>query len=193
MLLALELEPVGVTPHGARLHAQQGVVRIGVRPPAVVAVVRRDERRPERPGDRHELRVRPPLGGEPVVLQLDEHVLPPEDVLQPPGERSALCLVAAEEGLQDDAAEASRRRDEALVVALEQLPVDAGLVVVALQVGGRRELHEVAVAGVRLGEQRQVVVELLPALTLTAGVVDAAPAAPGARSGSWPPCRPRSR
>jgi len=35
-------------------------------------------------------------------------------------------------------------------VALEQLPVEAGLVVVALEVGGGRQLEEVAVPLVRL-------------------------------------------
>ena len=53
-----------------------------------------------------------------MVLQLDEHVLAPEDVLKPPRESAALCLVAAEESLQDNPTEASRRGDEALVVAL---------------------------------------------------------------------------
>ena len=42
----------------------------------------------------------------------------------------------------------------------EQLPVDAGLVVVALEVAERGELDEVAVALVRLGQQRQVRVAL---------------------------------
>src|SRR5262249_11993366 len=44
---------------------------------------------------------------------------------------------------------------------LEQLPVDARLVVVALQVAGRGQLDQVRVARVRLGQQRQVRVTLL--------------------------------
>ena len=79
----------------------------------------------------------------PVVLQLDEEVVAPEDVLQPGG--AALCLgrVAGEQRLQHDPAEAAGGGDDALVVALEQLPVDPGLVVVALEVGGRGQLHQV--------------------------------------------------
>ena len=110
---------------------------------------------------------------EAVVLELDEEVVAAEDVLEAGGAaRSASLLVARQQGLEHHAAEAAGGGDEPVVVALEQLPVDAGLVVVALEVGGRRELHEVAVALGRLGQQRQVVVELLPALDVAAGVVD---------------------
>ena len=99
----------------------------------------------------------------------------PEDVLEPAGQRLGPDAVVGEQRLEDDAAEAAGRGDQALVVALEQLPVDAGLVVVALEVGGRRQLEQVAVAVVGLGQQGQVVVELLAALDVAAGVVDLAP------------------
>ena len=59
----------------------------------------------------------------------------------------------------------------------EQLPVEPGLVVVALQEGEAGELDEVPVPDVVLGQQGEVVVELPAALGLAAGVVDAA--APG--------------
>ncbi len=58
--------------------------------------------------------------------------------------------------LRDETAEAARRGGDALVVALEQLPVAAGLVVVAVEVRRARDLDEVAVALVRLGEHREV-------------------------------------
>ena len=61
-------------------------------------------------------------------------------------------------------------------MALQELPVDTGLVVVTLEVGGRGELDEVPVALRGLGEDGQVVVELLASLALAARVVDAAPA-----------------
>jgi hypothetical protein len=60
-------------------------------------------------------------------------------------------------------------------VVLEELPVDAGLVVVALEEGTARELDEVAVARVGLRERGQVVVELRPAAGVTTAVVDAPP------------------
>ncbi len=57
-------------------------------------------------------------------------------------------------------AEASRGRDDALAVVVEKLPVDAGLVVVALEIGPTRQLDEVLVTDLVLGQQAQVIVEL---------------------------------
>src|SRR5205814_2153560 len=56
-------------------------------------------------------------------------------------------------------------------------PVDPGLVVVALEVGAGGELDEVLVARLVLGQCGEVVVELLAALGVATGVVDAT--APG--------------
>ncbi len=83
-------------------------------------------------------------------------------------------LVACHQRLQHVAPETPRGGDEALVVALEQLPVDARLVVVALEEGQARELDQVAVPDLALGQQGQVVVELLPAFGLATRVIDAA-------------------
>ena len=57
-------------------------------------------------------------------------------------------------------------------VAFQQLPVEPGLVVVALEVGGRGQLEEVLVPLGGLGQQGEVVVELLPSGDVPAGVVD---------------------
>ncbi len=54
---------------------------------------------------------------------------------------------------------------------LEQLPVQAGLVVVPLEEGQRGEFAQVAVTVVVGREQRQVVIELLAALGVATGVV----------------------
>ena len=62
--------------------------------------------------------------------------------------------------------------DESFAVALEQLPVHAGLVVVALEKREAAELNQVAVPLVGLGQQREVVVLLLAAFGLAARVVD---------------------
>jgi hypothetical protein len=61
-------------------------------------------------------------------------------------------------------AEASGRRHQPAGVALEHLPIDPGLVVVALEERDARQLDEVPVPLVALGQQRKVVVELLAAL-----------------------------
>src|SRR5438067_813064 len=148
----------------------------GVFPVDIVAVVGREQRRVQLPRDIDQPRVRAPLLVEPVVLQLDEEVVPPEDVLQPTGELEGQLLLTVQERLEDDTAEASRGRDDAFVVLLEQLPVDSRFVEIAGEEGVGRQLDEVPVAGVVLGERGQVVVELLPLLPLPTGVVEAAAA-----------------
>ncbi len=175
VLLALELETLRVVDRGTGLHAQQGVMGDRVLAPAVMAVVRGDERGVDGPGDPDEARIRLPLRIEPMILQLDEEALPAEDVLKAPGKGQRGVEVLGEEGLGHHATQAPGCGNEAVVMALEQLPVHARLVVVTLEVGGRRELDEVPVALRGLGKDGQVVVEPLPALPLAAGVVDTAP------------------
>src|ERR1700688_1598348 len=111
-----------------------------------------------------------------MVLELNEEAVAPEHVLKAPGELEGAFLVVGQQRLEHDATEASGGGDDALVVTLEELPVDSRLVVVALEVRGRRELEEVAVPGGGLGQQGQVVIELLSPGDVPAGVVD--PAAP---------------
>ncbi len=119
------------------------------------------------------------LLGQTVVLQFDKEVVAAEDVLEAGGQLGRLLGLFVEEGLEHDAAEAAGGGDDAVVVGLEELPVETGLVEVALEVGPRRQLEQVLVALVGLGQQRQVVVELLAPLAVASGVVDA-PAANGA-------------
>ncbi len=148
VLLALELEALRVRQHGAGLHAEQGVVGLVVLAVGVVGVVGGQQRRPQRGGQLDQLRVGLALGRQAVVLQLDEEVVAPEDLLQPAGLLQRALLVALQQRLQDMTAEAAGGGDQALAVLGEQLPVEARLVVVALEEGLRREVDEVAVADV---------------------------------------------
>ncbi len=177
VLGALELEALGVRQQSPRLHAQQRVVGLVVVLVRVVAVVRREERGADLLGDLDQFRVRVALGLQTVVLEFDEQIVAPEDVLQPGRLGQRTLLVAVHERLQHVATEAAGGGDEAVGVLLEQLPVHPGLVVVALHEGEARELDEVLVTGLVLGQQRQVVVELLAALGVAPRVVD--PAAAG--------------
>jgi len=72
------------------------------------------------------------------------------------------------------ATEAAGGGDESFAVFGENLPVDSGLVVVALEIRAAGELDEVLVTDVVLCEQRQVVVELGAAIGVAARIVDAA-------------------
>ena len=94
------------------------------------------------------------------VLDLDVGGLAAEDVHEPGDLGLGLLLVPLLERLADAAGEATRERDQPPGVALQELPVDPRLVVVALEVAGRDEPDQVRVALVRLGEQREVRVPL---------------------------------
>ena len=102
------------------------------------------------------------------VLQLDVRIVAPEDLREAVEVGLGVGRPVLDERLRDPAAETGRRARASPARALEQLPVDARLVVVALEVAERAELDQVPVADVVGGEQRQVRV----ALVLLAPVVD---------------------
>ena len=87
VLVAFEAEAILLVDLRVGLDAQQRVVGHRVALMGVVAVVRREQRRIDCPRDLHQLRVGAVLVRDPVVLQLDEQVLVPEDVLQPSRDR----------------------------------------------------------------------------------------------------------
>ena len=77
--------------------------------------------------------------------------------------------VSAKDRLRQLATEARGQADQTLGVLREQLAIDAGLVVVALEVRGADQLDEVAIAGVVACEQDQVVgVAVRPSFTIVA-------------------------
>ena len=70
-------------------------------------------------------------------------------------------------------AEAAGGGDEAIGIALEEFPVDSRLVVIPLEECEARQLNQVAVSGLILCEQGEVVVDLVAALGFASGVVHA--------------------
>src|SRR6266576_605243 len=123
----------------------------------VVAVVGREQRDAEVARELDELRVDAILLREAVVLELDEERVTPEDRLEASHEIARAVVVVGKQGLGDGTAEATGGCDQTGGVLLEQLEVDARLVVVAVEVRVRRDLDEVAVALVRLREHGEVV------------------------------------
>ena len=172
MLLALELESLRIGDRRAGLHTQQRIVRFVVVAMHVVRVVGGEQRSADATSDLDQLRVRVALGLHAVVLQLDEQVVLAEDLLQPAGLLQRALLVALDQRLQNLATETAGRGHQAAVVLLEQLPIHARLVVVALEEREAGELDQVAIALVAFSEQRQVVVELLAAFGVATGIVD---------------------
>ena len=114
--------------------------------PQVVDVAGRDERQPGLGRELRQERVDPRLDVEARVLDLDVGRVAPEDLREPVEVGARVVGPALLERLADAAREAAGERDEPVRVPLEQLPVDPRLVVVALEVAGRRELDQVRVA-----------------------------------------------
>ena len=169
-LVRVELPVVGVLQRVTRLDAEQRLVRERVLVAEVVDVPRRDERQARGGGELRELGVDPLLLREACVLDLDVRRVAAEDLREPVEVGGSVLSATLLERLADTAREAARQRHDALRVPLEQLPVDTRLVVVALEVAERGELDEVAVALVRLGEQRQVRVALRLLVTVVSDV-----------------------
>ena len=93
---------------------------------------------------------------DPVVLDLDVEVLLAEDLLVPGAEPLGLGRLAVEDVVGELGRGAARQADQPLGVPLEDLLVDPGLVVEALQERERREPHQVAKSRRVAGQQRQV-------------------------------------
>jgi hypothetical protein len=106
-----------------------------------------------------------------VVLDLDEKVLPAEDVDEAAGRLAGLLVAAVEQVLRDERGQAAGEGDQALGVFRERVEVGAGLVVEAAEVGVGHQLEEVLVAGLVARQQAQVEDRL--ALVAAAGAFQA--------------------
>ena len=109
----------------------------------------------------HEHRVCSLLLLESVVLQLE--VVPvAEDGLEPCSPLLRRFPLVVEQVLQDFASQTCRQADQVVAVARQYLVVDPGLVVEALGVGKRGELHQVVVAVVVHRQKDQMVHVVMP-------------------------------
>ena len=162
-LVAAVLHALLVCEAALGLDAEQRVVRVGVLVAQVVDVVGGHGLEAGLLGEPRQLGQQLALLGQAGVLQLDVHVLGAEELGEASdlGQRRRVVAVAQQHGRL--AAHAPGERDEALVVAAQQLPVGARLVVVALDVGRGGELDQVPVAGLVARQQGEVRVALLDA------------------------------
>ena len=160
-VLGVELESFRIRLELLLLDAQQDVVRLRVLGPRVVEVVRRDHRHADLVRELDLVAQDRALIGEAVVLQLDEVPVGAEDVAVGRGRRARAIPLPRDELHPDLGGQAPGQAQQALGVLGQQLLVHPGAVIEALEVGLGDELEEVAVAGLVLGEQGQVVVLLL--------------------------------
>ena len=174
-LVAGELEAVFIGERGFGLNRQQRLVGGGVGLFDVVPVVGRHHADAEflRPGLQNGVVLL--LLGQAVVLNLDEVVVS-EQLAVPQQPRPRVVLAPLHQQLLHFGAQAAGKGDDAFVVLLKQLVVDARLVVVALGVAAAAQAAEVLVALEVAGEQRQVKDALFP-------VLSAAAVSPGAEAG----------
>ena len=98
------------------------------------------------------------VGSEAVVLNLEEEVSLAEHLFELAGGSLGLVVFAGHEVLVDLSGEASGEGDEALGVPGEEVFRDAGLAIEAVERGLAGEADEVAVAGLVLGEDEEVLV-----------------------------------
>ena len=159
-LLRVEPQPLRIALELLLLDTEQHVVRLRVPLHRVVQVVGRDERDRERTGERDLFRQHASLVGDAVVLQLHEEAVRAEDVAVAPGRFLGPSILTGEEQRRQLARQTTREADHALRMLGEQLLVHPRPVVEALEVCRGHELQQVPVAGLVLGEEREVVVLL---------------------------------
>ena len=124
----------------------------------VVHVCRAHERAADLLRDAHDALVGPVLGGQAIVLDLEEDALGAEDLEELVGVGARLRRPPVDEALAEARGQAAREGDDPVGVAGQQLQVHRRLAAVqALEEPGAGELDEVAVARVGLGQQREVV------------------------------------
>ena len=155
-LLGLELHAVGVVHRPARLDAHEDVLHLGVLPPQVVGVVGGDEGNARLLVEAHQSGVHLPLGGDAVVLELQVVAVLPEPLPHLQGHLFGLVVVPGGEQLGHLAPQAGGAGDEAAAVLLQQVQIDTGLHVKALQEGLRHHVGQVPVPLLVPAQKHQV-------------------------------------
>ena len=141
--VAVELESVGIVERGSGLHAQEGLVSVGLVLVRVVRVIGRDERDVEVLREADEVGHHAPLDRQAVVHDLGEVVLLAEDVLELRSGRTSGVVLPQAQTCLHLSRRAAGRRDESLAVRLQQLPIHARLEVVPLHARQRAQPEEV--------------------------------------------------
>ena len=154
-VVARHPEAVFVLHVGVRADAEEDVLVGGVVRLDVMQVVRRDHRQPRLAGQAQQLHAQLLVLIDAVLLQLD--VVVAEQLFVVVRRLHRVVEAAVQQASRNLAGGAAREHDEPFAVLLQDLAVHARAVVVALEVRLRRERQEVVVAGLVLGQHRQMV------------------------------------
>ncbi len=162
-LLRLVAHPFRLGQLRLRADANQAVVRVRMAFLDVMNVIRRDELEAEflRPQDQVLVDLR--LFGNAVVLQFEEKIVRAERLLEPVHRVARLVQLVFEDPIRDFAREAAGHRDQAFLVRGQDFLVNARLVIIALQMRGGGKLDEVFVAGLVLGQQAEMMINVASA------------------------------
>ena len=126
-------------------------------------VIRGDEFKVELFCPRNQVTIDLRLFGNAVVLQFQVKIFRAENLLEPINSFTRLGKLVLQNRLGNLAREAAGKRDESFLVRFEQFAVNARLVIIAFQVRGSGELDEIFVAGLVLGKQDEMIINVAPA------------------------------
>ena len=155
-LLSLKLHPPGIVHRLARLDAHKDVLHLRVLAGKVVGVVGAHQGDTRLPVQAQDALVHLALGGDAVVLELQVVAVLPKELPHFQGHLFGFVVLPRHEELGDLAAQAGGQGDEPAAVLPQQVQVDTGLDVKALQKGLRDHVGEVAVALLVAAQQHQV-------------------------------------
>lgn len=156
IFLVGEAEAFGVVDRGAGLDAEQDIVGSGIIGTGIVDIIGGEEAEVIAGGHVDERFVDFGEFRDAMFLEFDEEAVWAEDVEIFAHEGVGGVHIAVHDGLGDFGGETAGGGDYSFAVAIEEVVVDAGFVVVAIELGRGGDLEEVEVAGLVLGEEEHV-------------------------------------
>jgi len=101
------------------------------------------------------------LFGNTVVLEFEVEVFLPEDLFEPIDCVTCFLEFAVGDACRNFTGQASGQCNQAILMIFENVLVDAGFVIVTVQMGIRDQFDQIFIAGFVLGKEDQVIVDFL--------------------------------
>jgi hypothetical protein len=165
------MHALGIVDRGLHAHAHQDLVGARVPPFEIVAIVGGDDGNAGLLGNLDDAGVDLFLIGHAIGLHLQEVVAPAHDVVVLARHLLGLFHAAVEDRARHRAAQARGQGHQSLGVPTQQLPVDARVVIEALQKSHRVEVRQIFPTREVLGQKHQVVAAALGAIQSILGHV----------------------